>query len=57
MRCWVFREVEITTMVRNSCPIVTMNDGYTIDLGEVIASTIEETLGAAPHVIINHLKR
>lgn len=37
--------------------MIVKNDGFTIDLGRSIATSISEHLGQSPYVVINHLER
>ena len=39
------------------CPVVLVNDGYTIDIGLDIAYSIAKYTGKNPYVVINHLTR
>jgi hypothetical protein len=39
------------------CPVVLVNDGYTIDVGLEITDTIKKYTGHNPYVIINHIRR
>ncbi len=39
------------------CPVVLLNDGFTIDLGMEIAKSIKMHLQLGPYVIINNLRR
>ena len=40
-----------------NCPVVLLNDGYTIDVGLEIADTIKTYTGHNPYIIINHIRR
>ena len=44
-------------LAHKKCPIVLVNDGYTIDVGLEIADTIKTHTGHNPYVIINHIRR
>ena len=46
-----------STQPRKKCPVVLVNDGYTIDVGLEIADTIKRYTGHSPYIIINHIRR
>lgn len=51
------RQCQCANKDHKKCPVVLVNDGFTLDLGFRIEESIQEHTGLQPYLIINNIRR